>query len=205
MPNFSWITKSFVAEQRRDLPIALSSADCEGKTFIVTGANIGVGKGVAYHLVRLGSARVIMAVRNTQAGEEAKREIEQETGKTGVAEVWHLDLGQWDSVKAFAKRAQDELDRLDSFVQNAAIAMDSWTWSEDHETSIKVNVLSTMLLAVLLMPKLIDTGKRFGAVPHLVMVGSGAAFLVESEFQKLHNGDILKGLDNPTKTDLDQR
>ncbi|KAK6210530.1 hypothetical protein LQW54_006138 [Pestalotiopsis sp. IQ-011] len=204
MPDLSWFTKEFVAEQRRHLPIALSPSDCQGKTYIVTGASVGVGRGVAEHLVRLGSAHVIMAVRNTEAGERAKREIEEATGKTGSASVWYLDLAKWDSVKAFAKRADQELERLDSLVENAAIALDSWSWAEDHETSIKVNVLSTMLLGVLLMPKLITTAQRFSTEPHLVMVGSGAAFQAQSEYEKVRN-DILKGLDTPGKTNMDLR
>lgn len=216
MPNFSWLTAEFVSEQRRDLPIALSLTYCEGKTFIVTGANIGVGRGVAEHLVRLGAARVILAVRNLEAGENAKREM-LEAAAAAAAEakggddttpttvlVWELDLGRWDSVRAFAQRVNAELDRLDGVVQNAAIALDTWSMAGDHETSIQVNVLSTMLLAALLLPKLSDTGRRFGGETYLVMVGSGAGFLVESEFRKIQD-DVLKGLDTPGKTEMNSR
>ncbi|KAK7756874.1 putative secondary metabolism biosynthetic enzyme [Diatrype stigma] len=205
MADLSWLTREFIADQRRDLPIALTPADCQGKTYIVTGANIGLGKGLAEWLVRLGSARVIMAVRNTASGENAKREIEKATGKKGVASVWELDLGKWESVKAFAKRANEELDRIDSLIENAAIGLERWTWAEDHETCIKVNALSTMLLGVLLLPKMIDTGKRFGTVPHLVFVGSNAAWLVKNEFAKVQDGSVLKGLDTQGKTNMDLR
>lgn len=204
MGAFDWITQEFVDEQRRDLPIALKPSDCVGKTYIVTGSNIGVGRGIVEHLVRLGAARVVMAVRNLAAGEEAKKEIEQATGKKGIAVVWQLDLAKWESVRTFAKRADEELDRVDGLVENAAIALDSWSWSEDHETSIKVNVLSTMLLGVLMMPKMIETGKRCGTTPHIVQLSSSAGFELDTEVAKIR-GDVIKGLDEERKTKMDAR
>jgi retinol dehydrogenase-12 len=47
-----------------------------GKTVIVTGANSGLGKESAKHIVALNASRVILACRNSSSGKAAKLEIE---------------------------------------------------------------------------------------------------------------------------------
>ncbi|KAE9969809.1 hypothetical protein BLS_005214 [Venturia inaequalis] len=64
---------------------------------------------------------VILACRNEAKGWSAKATIEKTTGRTGVVEVWPLDLASFDSVKEFCKRIED-IDRVDIFIANAGIA-----------------------------------------------------------------------------------
>jgi retinol dehydrogenase-12 len=93
---------------------------CKGQVFIVTGANVGLGFEASRHLVRLGADKVILACRNLEKGEAAVRDIEASTKRTGVAEVWSLDLSSFESVKEFAKRV-DTLPRIDAIVENAGM------------------------------------------------------------------------------------
>lgn len=97
------------------------TTECTGKTIIVTGANIGLGFEAVRHYVRLNASKVIIACRSLEKGEAAKLDIEKSTKRTGVIDVWQLDLLNYDSVKAFAKRV-DTLKRVDSIVENAGIA-----------------------------------------------------------------------------------
>ena len=91
---------------------------CEGKTIIVTGANVGLGYEAAKHFVRLGAEQVILAVRSLEKGKAAAATIESEERRSGVVDVWELDLGNYDSVKKFAKRV-DGLKRVDVVLENA--------------------------------------------------------------------------------------
>ena len=59
-------------------------------------------------------------MRNLEKGEAAKKSIEESTRRTGVVQVWQLDLASYESVKDCAKRAQG-LERLDVLVENAGI------------------------------------------------------------------------------------
>lgn len=74
-------------EQYRKLPILADESTCSGKTYIVTGGNSGLGLETARHLVEFNASRVILAVRNLTAGENAKKDIEKTTGRKGVVEV----------------------------------------------------------------------------------------------------------------------
>jgi NAD(P)-dependent dehydrogenase (short-subunit alcohol dehydrogenase family) len=167
----------FARDQKTPLPVADTYASqIKGRSFIVTGANTGLGFEAAKHFVRLGASRVILAVRSVPKGEEAKTKIEAETAITGVAEVWLLDLSSYSSIIAFAKKVEG-LERLDTIVENAAIALDKWsTGDKGMETSMIVNVTGTMLLAGLVMPKLQESAKKFGIKPHLSIAITGVAF-----------------------------
>lgn len=136
------------------------------QTIIVTGSNTGLGLEAARHFTRLGAAKVILAVRSLSKGEAAKESIEKSTDRKGVVEVWHLDLGSYGSVKEFAKKAEG-LARLDALVANAGIVRQVWSVLEDNESTITTNVVSTFLLALLLLPKLRESGQEFNFTPHL--------------------------------------
>jgi NAD(P)-dependent dehydrogenase (short-subunit alcohol dehydrogenase family) len=182
----------FVKDQYTTLPIIPTPQDCKGKTYVVTGANTGLGYECAKHLIRLEAKKVILSARSLSKAEATKTKIEAETGTTGVAEVWELELGSYDSVKRFSEKVKG-LDRVDAIIENASIALDEWTTSEGLETSLTVNVVGTFLLALKVLPKLQDTAKRFGIETHLVVVGSEVAFDAKGEFEKI-DGDILDGL-----------
>ena len=142
-----------------------------GQTIIVTGSNVGLGLEAARHFTRLDAAKVILAVRSLSKGEAAKESIETSTKRKGVVEVWHLDLGSYESVKEFAKKAEG-LERLDALVENAGVARNKWSVLEDNESTITTNVVSTFLLGLLLLPKLRESGQTFNVTPHLAVTCS---------------------------------
>lgn len=182
-----------------------------GQTVMVTGANVGLGFEAARHFVRLDAAKVILAVRNVPAGEEAKHSIETTTGRTGVCEVWELDLASYDSVKAFAARASSELARLDIVVENAGIVALKFTEAEGHERTITVNVINTFLLALLLLPQLKQTARAFpqsesepGA--HLCIVTSEVhAWTTLPEAQTENNNNTFSELSDRDKANMRTR
>lgn len=139
---------------------------------------MGLGLEAARHFVRLDAAKVILACRDTEKGERAKVDIERSTARSDVVEVWPLDLCSFESVKQFCRRA-DRLPRLDVVVENAAVAFvgPRGALAEGFETTITVNVLSTFLMALLLLPTLRRTATNFNFQPNLVVVSSDAHFV----------------------------
>lgn len=59
-----------MATSSNDLPIL--AEDCSGRTFIVTRANVGHGYEAVKRLLIQDAQRVILGVRNVEAGEKAK-------------------------------------------------------------------------------------------------------------------------------------
>ncbi|QDS70784.1 hypothetical protein FKW77_004185 [Venturia effusa] len=153
------------------------SASYEGQTVIVTGANVGLGFEAARLIVRLGAAKVILAVRTVGKGEEAKRLIEESEKRTGVVDVWQLDLGSYASVEEFAARVNKELPRLDVILENAGISTRNFNLVEGNEATITTNVISTYLLGLLVLPKLKETAAKFNKQTYLTIVSSEVHFL----------------------------
>jgi retinol dehydrogenase 12 len=170
--------------------------DFTGQTVIVTGSNTGLGLEAARHFARLNCAKLILAVRTKSKGEEAKESILASTKHTtDCIEVWDLDLLSTASVKAFATRAQ-QLDRLDVLVENAGLLSPA-TWTptaEGTEITVQTNVISTFLLALLLLPKLRETAAKLKTVPHLVIVTSEVHHL--AAFKERYKEDIYAELSN---------
>ena len=154
-----------------------------GRTIIVTGANVGLGFEAALKFVQLGAEKVILAVRTLSKGDKAKKDIETQTGRKGVLDVWHLDMLDYTSIKSFSDRATRELERIDIACLNAGVVMESYNKGPyGYEQTMQVNVLSTTLLALLLIPKL-RASKTATYTPVMEIVGSSNHFMVT----KLHS------------------
>lgn len=162
-----------------------------GKTIIVTGSNCGLGLAAAREFVHLDAAKVILAVRSLEKGEEAARDINRTEGRPGIVEVWQLDLASYASVKALAERAS-HLDRLDVLVQNAGVYTYNFSTAEEDELTITVNVISNMLLCLLLLPKLRATSEEHSTRTVLANVGSWVHAI--TKFPERHNKDIYLAL-----------
>jgi len=174
-------------------PPANPTASFAGKNVLITGSNVGLGFEAANKYVALGASRVILAVRNVEKGIKAKEEIARRNGgnDSTIIDVWKLDMDSFDSVKAFAERADKELDHLDVALLNAGLVMRSFQQSpEGWEETIQVNVLSTALLGLLLLPKL-RASKSRDATPHLAIVSSGLHVAVKRE-NLGHDGSLLR-------------
>jgi len=193
MPNLAFFLRG------KFFPPKQITTTFKGKTVVVTGSNSGVGYATALKYVELAASTVVLGVRSLQKGESAKAQIEKATGRTGVVQVWPLDLASSDSIDAFAKRVES-LKRVDVAVLNAGILPSTFKLSEEGwETNLQVNTLGTALLAILLTPKL-QASRTAESPAHLVVVASSGHMEVqlkpEDKDQLLHkyNTDLGVGL-----------
>lgn len=162
-----------------------------GQTVLITGANIGLGLEAARWFVKLDAQKVILAVRSLEKGEAAKHSIEESENKTGIVEVWQLDLSSYQSVKDNAKKAEG-LERLDVVVENAGIVTYKWQMMEESESTITTNVVSPLLHGLLLLPKLRETSVKFNTIPKMVFTGSFVHWLTTlTEQSEAHIFDAL--------------
>jgi NAD(P)-dependent dehydrogenase (short-subunit alcohol dehydrogenase family) len=128
-------------------------ADLSGKTCLVTGASAGIGKATAEALAGLG-ARVMMAVRDAEKGERARREIVRSAGR-GDLELAIVDLASQASIRAFAAETARRLPTLDVLVNNAGVWANRKRQGPDGiELTWATNVLGYHLVTELLLPLL---------------------------------------------------
>ncbi|KAJ3125387.1 hypothetical protein HK098_000334 [Nowakowskiella sp. JEL0407] len=168
-----------------------------GKTIVVTGSNVGLGKEAARHFARLGASRLILAVRNVEKGNAAKKDIE-ETTKCGkdVIQVWKIDMESYASVKQFAARVESELDRIDIFIANAGVAHPHYSTAEDNEATITVNVVSTFLLSALILPKLKAVAAKHSIRPTLTIVSSEVHGFTNLPQRSAPEGELLNTINS---------
>lgn len=127
-----------------------------GKIALVTGGNSGIGFETAKDLARRG-ARVIIASRNDEKSVEAVAEIKEKTGNNDV-EYRHLDLGNFDSIREFAKKFKEDFDRLDILVNNAGCGQITEGFTEHGvDKLMQINYIGPFLLTHLLLEKLITS------------------------------------------------
>jgi len=162
---------------------------------IVTGSNSGIGVEAARYYAKLDAKKVILAVRNIEGGNEVKKSIEETTKRTGVVEVWKLDMSSSASVLEFANRVNKELPRLDVAALNAGVATLLYKASNDGwEETLQVNVISTAYLSILLLPKLYATADQFGVTPRLNITSSGVHMQAKLTPQMLAKGKPIEWL-----------
>lgn len=148
-----WLYRQFI---EKTPPLTRKNVDLTDKTAIVTGSNTGLGLETARHLLSLGLTKLILAVRTVSKGEQARKEllVKQGAGSRQI-DVWELNMSSYDSIIKFAERTKT-LGHVDIAVLNAGHFKELETFdpSTGYEVCIQVNYLSTVLLAVLLLPQL---------------------------------------------------
>jgi NAD(P)-dependent dehydrogenase (short-subunit alcohol dehydrogenase family) len=121
------------------------------KVCIVTGSNSGIGKETALALTGMG-ATVVMAVRDLERGETARKEIIERTGKDTV-DLMICDLSSTKSIQQFVEEFSNKYDRLDVLINNAGAGFGKRQITEDgFEMSLAVNYLGPFLLTRELLP-----------------------------------------------------
>ncbi|MFB9314660.1 oxidoreductase [Nocardioides plantarum] len=124
----------------------------DGRRFVVTGANSGVGLETARTLAQRG-AHVVLACRNADKGAAAVRDIGRVDGSVEVAS---LDVSDLSSVRRFAAEVVAGGD-VDVLVNNAGILGVPFSRSVDGiELQLATNHVGHFALANLLLPRLTD-------------------------------------------------
>ncbi|MET8430651.1 oxidoreductase [Nocardia sp. NPDC004860] len=130
--------------------------DQTGRTFVITGANGGLGEQTTKALAGKG-ATVIMACRNAAKAQEVADRIE------GDVKVASLDLASLDSVRQFAEGTGD----FDVLINNAGLMNIPFSRTKDgFETQWGVNHLGHFALTGLLLDRIADRVVTLASIAH---------------------------------------
>ena len=126
----------------------------KGRIFLVTGGTSGLGYEDVKALAAAG-ARVVVAARNPQRGQEAIDRIKREVPNAQV-QFERVDLADLSSVRALSKRLSTALPRLDGLINNAAIMAppQRGTSADGLELQFATNYAGHFVLTAELLPLL---------------------------------------------------
>ena len=135
----------------------------QGQKALVTGANSGIGLGVALALGRAGADVVV----NYVAGDETAQQVVEEIQQSGVQAYAHqADVSKEDQVQAMFQRMFNEFGTIDILINNAGLqrdaAFDQMTL-EQWNTVISINLTGQFLCA----REAVREFKRRGVVPEV--------------------------------------
>lgn len=131
--------------------------DLTSKTFIVTGANTGIGKVTAKELARRG-AHVVLACRSQDKTLPVIDEIVRDTGNAKV-EYIHLDLGDLASVRACAEAILARGFPIHGLINNAGMAGTRGLTRDGFELTWGTNHLGHYLLTRLVLDRVKQAGR----------------------------------------------
>jgi NAD(P)-dependent dehydrogenase (short-subunit alcohol dehydrogenase family) len=137
-----------------DLWTVDSIPDQSGKTYIVTGANSGIGYEAALQLAKKG-AHVVLACRSPERSQAAADRIAA-AAPGAKLELAPLDLASLRSVRSFADWFQRTHERLDVLVNNAGVmAIPRQVTEDGFEMQFATNHLGHFALTGLLIARLL--------------------------------------------------
>ncbi|ORZ36303.1 hypothetical protein BCR44DRAFT_1498828 [Catenaria anguillulae PL171] len=128
-----------------------------GKTFVVTGANTGIGLITAKELARKGGD-VILCCRSEAKATEAIQKIQSEfkqanVESAGKLEFIQLDLQSLKSAEAAARAIRQKKQRIDVLINNAGIMAVPFALTKDGiESQFGTNHMGHFVFTTLLLP-----------------------------------------------------
>ncbi|KAI1773157.1 NAD(P)-binding protein [Hypoxylon cercidicola] len=197
---------NYLYRQLTQTPAVVRGVDLSGKTAIVTGSNVGIGLECSRQLLDLGLTKLILAVRNISKGSDAAKELSKGRNLEKCSiEVWRLDYSCYHSTCSFVERTKG-LKRLDIVILNAGIIMPEMKLnpSTGHEETIQINYLTTALLAILLLPVMMEKRSENTKQPGRITITSSDA-AAWAEFNERNENHLLASLDKPGKVDMVNR
>ena len=162
-----------------------SAGELEGRTFLITGANTGIGFETVRALASRG-ARVYLAGRSEDKTRRAIEEISAETASDAL-EFLPLDLADMDSVRACAEAFLATGQPLHVLINNAGLAGQRGITKSGFELHFGTNHIGPFLLTALLLDRL-----RESAPARIVNVSSEGHYRAK--------GIDFDAVRNPTST-----
>jgi len=154
---------------RYKVSMTSNPAGLSGRTFLVTGANTGIGRATAADLARRGG-RVFVACRSAEKGRAAAAQITAATGNDAVLFL-PLDLADLASVRSCAAEFLARGEPLHVLINNAGVGGARGITKDGFELGFGINHLGHFALTMALLDRLADS-----APARVVTVASDAHY-----------------------------
>lgn len=128
-----------------------ATADLSGKTFVITGANTGIGRANALALAERRIGRLVIAARSLERTKPVLDEV-RARNPDGKVDFIELDLGDLASVRRAADEILDEDVAIDVLVNNAGVAGVQGQTKDGFELAFGTNHVGHYLFTEKLLP-----------------------------------------------------
>ena len=153
----------------------------KGRVCLITGANSGIGKETAKALAKI-NATVVMVCRNKERGEEAQKEVIQQTGNQKI-DLFLCDLSSQEDIRKLVQEFKNKYSDLHVLINNAGVMLKKRVLSVDGiEMNFAVHVLAPFLLTNLLLDFL-----KKSAPSRIINVASAAHKRATIDFDDLQS------------------
>ncbi|KPM39274.1 hypothetical protein AK830_g7294 [Neonectria ditissima] len=152
--------------------------DLSGKACLITGGNTGLGAATIKFLARHNPSVIYLCARpvSIPGAEALVSSIKSHFPEVNI-EILSLDLSSMDNIFKFGADFLQKAERLDLLFLNAGISSTLPALTDDgYESQFGINHVGHALLTQLLMPKLLETGRR-GSQVRIMVTSSMAAHL----------------------------
>ncbi|XP_014029351.1 dehydrogenase/reductase SDR family member 12 [Salmo salar] len=158
-----------------DLDVNLS-----GRSFVITGANSGIGKATAHEIAKRGGI-VHLVCRNKERAQEAKEEIVEHSKNQNV-HVHIVDMSSarqvWEFAESFSKS-----NSIHVLINNAGCMVNQKELTEEGvEKNFATNTLGTFILTTALIPAL-----KQAQDPRVITVSSGGMLVQKMKVDDLQS------------------
>eukprot|EP01064_Diplonema_japonicum_P033342 TRINITY_DN6532_c0_g2_i2.p1 TRINITY_DN6532_c0_g2~~TRINITY_DN6532_c0_g2_i2.p1 ORF type:complete len:294 (+),score=80.12 TRINITY_DN6532_c0_g2_i2:41-922(+) len=144
-----------------------------GKTFVITGANSGLGY-ESMKQIMLAGGHVVMGCRSQERAMAAIEKVKKETNGKGGVEFVRLDLADLDSVKEFADNIKKDHAKIDCLMNNAGVMFtERVKTKQGFDMQMGTNHFGHFALTMHLLPSL-----RAADKPRVVTVSSMMALRI---------------------------
>lgn len=151
--------------------------DLSGKTILVTGGNVGLGKETIYQLAKHKPAHIYLAARNATSAQDAIKDIQQRAPGAAPITFLECDLTSFDSIKRAAANFLSQANELHILINNAGImACPPGLTKEGYEIQFGTNHMGHAQLTKLLLPTLLQTAEKGADVRIVSLSSMGEAF-----------------------------
>jgi len=187
--------KDFFTKQKLEDELT-DTVRADNKTCLITGANTGLGFGIAVEMAKRG-AHVIMACRSQipEAGEKVKT-----LSGSDKVEMIHLDLSKIESIHRFCNHLKENKIEVDITILNAGVALPKARMLDSGlEEMFMVNYFSNFIFLNLLLDKrIINPQDKKVYKPRIIFISSdshqGSSNIDFEQFGKLNNYGVSQGI-----------
>jgi len=187
--------KDFFSKQKLEDQLT-DSVRADNKTCLITGANTGLGFGIAVEMAKRG-AHVIMACRSQipEAGEKVKT-----LSGSDKVEMIHLDLSKIESIHRFCDNLKENKIEVDITILNAGVALPKARMLDSGlEEMFMVNYFTNFIfLNLLLEREIINLNANKEHRPRILFISSdshrGSSNIDFEQFGKLNNYGVSQGI-----------